>query len=991
MNNYTLLQYLLKTSLLLLLLLGSSLAQPLLAQCNPDTTPPDVDCSSFQVSLGIDGTSTFFWSTDISDFCDGNDITIEYNVNGGPTIIGDSVVFDCSHIGMNSIFVRATDQSGNWATCNYSFNVRNVISPVAICDANVNIYLDVNGQAIITPDMIDDGSTGTVCSNLDLKISPQGDNMLYDSIQITCDDASISQLVLTVIDLVNGNTAVCITDITVLDTSSACQGLCNPDLTPPTIDCSSYQIALGVNGNATFYWADDIIDFCDGSNITIEYEINGGPTLTGESILFDCSHIGMNSVFVRATDQAGNEASCTFDFEVRSLLGPAVACDLDVNIYLDANGQATITPDMLEEGSVGGPCSDLLLQLTLPGDTTLYDSIQITCDDSYLDFVGLNVLDLNSGFSASCFSNIIIHDTSNYCQNYTLTGTVFSDTSLNCIFDPNEDPLNSIIEIEVTNTNTGAVTLFGSDPNGQYTFSSAYDPNDPSPTLEIRLLNVPSFLQHCGTVQSITLPNGASSAQLDFPLKAFQDCPYQSVDISTNRIRPCWVNHYTVSYCNYSLIPIVDAYVIVTVDDLFVNLEGSSVPSDSIAENTYRFDLGTLAPMTCGDFFLDLRSSCDVIPGQTLCVEANIYPAANCTPPNANWSGAQIVAESSCEGDSVLFQLQNIGTGDMTEIQQYLIVEDLVMYMSNPFQLGVNEQLNIRVPANGNTWRMEADQEPGYPGAAQPIAWSEGCGGLNNTGLVNIFPVNNTDVTQSIFCLEAINSYDPNDKQGFPLGIEEDHFISANQSIDYLIRFQNTGTDTAYRVEIVDTLSTLLNFATLQPGASSHPYRFEASKDGVVRFIFDDILLPDSTTNEPASNGFVRFKVAQKVDLDEGSLIENRAGIYFDFNDPIITNTTWHTIEYAPITTSTTPNINSLERVQVSPNPFGDHVQIQITGEALTNAQLSVYDLMGRLVAQRIFSGNQVSLLRDSLPAGVYWYEINEAQQKIGTGKIIAE
>ncbi len=766
---------------------------------------------------------------------------------------------------------------------------------------------------------------------------------------------------------------------------------CNPDTTPPTIDCSQYQISLWADGTATFFWGDDILDFCDGSNLLIEYQINGGPLLSGNSIVFTCADIGPNTVFVRATDQSDNWASCDFTFEVRNLLSPIAVCDQNVNIYLDASGNGTIYPSDLEEVVAGSPCSNLSISLSIPGDTTRYDSIQVSCSDNQLNYLGLQVVDLDNGQVNICFSDIIIRDTFNYCQDYTLTGTIFSDTSLNCSFDANEVPVTDNVEVEITNVNTGSITLVLSDGNGQYTYQSAYDPTGTPPTLDIRLPSIPGFLQHCGNVQSITLPGGASSAQLDFPLKTFPDCPYQTVDISTNRIRPCWVNHYTVAYCNYSLEAIPDAHIIVTTDDLLTELVGSSIPGDSIAPNTYRFDLGTLSPLDCGSFFLDLRSSCDVEAGQTLCVEANIYPGALCPSNASNWSGAQIVAESQCEGDSVLFRLQNIGTGNMSQSQQYLIVEDLVMYMNNPYQLDIGEQLDIRVPATGATWRMEADQEPGYPGAAQPTAWSEGCGGLNQTGLVNLFPVNNTDLSQSIFCLEVVNSFDPNDKQGFPLGVEDDHFIAANQALDYLLRFQNTGTDTAYRVELVDTLSALLDWPSLQPGASSHPYRFEMSKEGVVRFIFEDILLPDSTTNEPASNGFVRFKIAQKPDLAEGSRIENRAGIYFDFNDPILTNTTWHTIEFAPVTTGaavlTTP---ASTRIRVSPNPFDDHLQLWIMGSPPETARVRIYDARGSLVTDRIFSGNQIRLGRGDWAAGVYWYEVIGEGGTIGTGSILA-
>jgi hypothetical protein len=83
-----------------------------------------------------------------------------------------------------------------------------------------------------------------------------------------------------------------------------------------------------------------------------------------------------------------------------------------------------------------------------------------------------------------------------------------------------------------------------------------------------------------------------------------------------------------------------------------------------------------------------------------------------------------------------------------------------------------------------------------------------------------------------------------------------------------------------------------LDIATLTSGVSSHPYEFNIYGQGIAEWTFNDILLPDSNVNEPASHGFVKFKIAQLENNLPGTLIENEADIYFDFNEPIITNAT---------------------------------------------------------------------------------------------------
>jgi len=128
-----------------------------------------------------------------------------------------------------------------------------------------------------------------------------------------------------------------------------------------------------------------------------------------------------------------------------------------------------------------------------------------------------------------------------------------------------------------------------------------------------------------------------------------------------------------------------------------------------------------------------------------------------------------------------------------------------------------------------------------------------------------------------------------------------------DETLEYTIRFQNTGNDTAFNVVLRDTLDKKLDWTTFRPVVSSHPYEtLLNSKDGAVEFSFRDILLPDSTTNEPLSHGFITYKITPQQGLPEHTFIENTASIYFDFNPPIVTNTTQNVLvsELPKITSS---------------------------------------------------------------------------------------
>ena len=134
-------------------------------------------------------------------------------------------------------------------------------------------------------------------------------------------------------------------------------------------------------------------------------------------------------------------------------------------------------------------------------------------------------------------------------------------------------------------------------------------------------------------------------------------------------------------------------------------------------------------------------------------------------------------------------------------------------------------------------------------------------------------------------------AYDPNDKLVEPFyGNDFPAYVLAADTVAYTIRFQNTGTDTAFTVRLEDQLSEQLDWYALRPVAASHAYTHSIDATGRLTVLFENILLPDSTTNEPGSQGFFKFEIPLRPDGDLG-LLENTAEIYFDFNPPIVTNT----------------------------------------------------------------------------------------------------
>lgn len=134
----------------------------------------------------------------------------------------------------------------------------------------------------------------------------------------------------------------------------------------------------------------------------------------------------------------------------------------------------------------------------------------------------------------------------------------------------------------------------------------------------------------------------------------------------------------------------------------------------------------------------------------------------------------------------------------------------------------------------------------------------------------------------------VIGSYDPNDKLVDKATIPDVN--TSSEELAYTVRFQNTGTASAINVRIHDEISNHLDLSTLRIVGASHAYQAKIEPFRVLEVSFPNIHLPDSFSNEPLSHGFVKFTIKPKANLVTGTVIENKAGIYFDFNEPVITN-----------------------------------------------------------------------------------------------------
>ncbi|MFN5295407.1 MAG: CARDB domain-containing protein [Flavobacteriales bacterium] len=540
------------------------------------------------------------------------------------------------------------------------------------------------------------------------------------------------------------------------------------------------------------------------------------------------------------------------------------------------------------------------------------DAVMI--DSLVVDWVGgatSTLTDVSAGNFITVTENVS-------CANYSAGSVlwVFNDINQDCIFQAGEvgvpgvtleiQPMNQVFQTD----NSGTVYL-DSLASGEYT---------------IVLNTGDNWSENCSSL--LTFEISGSPEFIFVPIVSTNPCPSPNITITCPTMRRCSENAWPIYVyaCNDNLGTgiLENAYLQVELDESII-VDSATTPPYTMVDGLYQFDIGSLNPGQCASLTINANFSCDLELGETLCMEATLYPVpecnevevpgpGECTEP---WDHSSLEVEGECDEDTgtITFTIENDGEAMVCESEVRVYV-DGDLFATYYIQLGAESDTTFTFPTNGGTWILQADQHPLHPGNSHPNDHVEGCGDIEGEGdgddddedgdsddddewepgLVDDLPCGDESPFVDQYCGQVVGSFDPNDKQGFPGGIGEANEILPNEQLQYLIRFQNTGTAPAYTVVIRDTLDTDLDIFSVTPGVSSHDYTFTMYGERVLQWTFNSIMLPDSFSNEEESHGFITYTVNQLPDLQDGTAINNSAAIYFDSNEPVITNTTLHTI-----------------------------------------------------------------------------------------------
>ncbi len=250
-----------------------------------------------------------------------------------------------------------------------------------------------------------------------------------------------------------------------------------------------------------------------------------------------------------------------------------------------------------------------------------------------------------------------------------------------------------------------------------------------------------------------------------------------------------------------------------------------------------------------------------------------------------------------------------------------------------------------------------------------------------STWLTDYSPWNNTNY----FTTTTVSSFDPNFKEVSPKGTGAAGTITYKDSVlEYMVHFQNTGTAPAENIVVIDTLDNNLNWKSLRPVYMSSQCKVTLTQSGaynIAKFTFSDINLPASSSQPLTSNGMFTYTIHTKPGLAVGSTFKNKASIYFDYNAPVVTNSTMNTLgsTLASLGTSTVPE-NGINAFTVYPNPASQTFSAIITSDAAGSAELNVLDITGKTIISKTLelqSGNQ-SIATDvtNLTPGMYFVSL---------------
>ncbi|TBX69535.1 T9SS type A sorting domain-containing protein [Flavobacterium silvisoli] len=237
-------------------------------------------------------------------------------------------------------------------------------------------------------------------------------------------------------------------------------------------------------------------------------------------------------------------------------------------------------------------------------------------------------------------------------------------------------------------------------------------------------------------------------------------------------------------------------------------------------------------------------------------------------------------------------------------------------------------------------------------------------------------PLNNV----SILNQKLLSSADPNDKtciEGTTITPE-----MVGDYVHYVIRFENTGNANAENIvvkDIIDTTKFDINSLVILSSSASFVTRI--TNTSKIEFIFENIQLPFDDAN---NDGYIAFKIKTKPTLVVGDTFSNSANIYFDYNFPIVTNTTETTVAALAV-----QDFDFGTYFKVYPIPTKQLLNLEVKA-AIGVKSISIYNMLGQMVLVVTNAQNVSTIDVSDLKTGTYFIKM-DTDKGIADTKFVKE
>lgn len=716
-----------------------------------------------------------------------------------------------------------------------------------------------------------------------------------------------------------------------------------------------------------------IVNWGDGSVTTHvgSASVTGSPISWNPPVSHTYTTVGMHQISVQITNPQNNTSTLT------NLYFSQTSCSwITANVWLDCDNDGTIesytmnnvpviadgTTTSYTGASVNGYVN-LTYSAQIGNYTVSVDTSWLNANNYVISPSSTSQLSVTS--STDLDSAYIILNCANLLTNLCVSGTIFCDTNMNGVLNSGE---NVIANAPISISNNGNNYLVYSNANGQY--SLTYSGTVGSPT--VISLNGLWMSQNNYTAQNIvftTLGTACGSPST-------QNIP---MICSTSNPSLCAA---AIVYCDANGNNIMD-----TGENPLQNAPVTFYNGNNPAITAYTDSAGWV--IVCGNYFNTNLITAQINPywltqhGYTVTNSMLTLQAINAQTPSPGMFAVNCggTTSNACDdlwttvtpwigyfqGTTATIRLNfgNYGPGTATTYG-----------LSLSYPVGVTPVVSsISIPGytiSGNTisWNLT--------NAAAGYAFTDYIQFTLPSGLINgaqhYFTSNITATGSNTDCNYANNdgsllqilgnSYDPNDKT---VHQAEQMSPVITDNLTYTIRFQNTGTAPAQNVHILDTLSTNLDWSTFDLIYSSHYMNVIDLGNGVRKFDFPQIWLPDSTSNEPESHGMIVYRIKELVTNGEGEEIFNTAHIYFDWNPAIVTNTTYNI--------NTSLGIEELGNSSVIyPNPASTNFTIKANERI---EQIRIYDMLGKEWKNSRPTSTNPTVDISTLPEGIYLVNVS--------------